>query len=50
VAVKGYGIELRQYRYPKDPGIDAVTDGNVDEAVLARHWNCRFGALLSERE
>jgi hypothetical protein len=44
MAVQGNGIKLRQHRNAIDARIDAIADGNINETVLARHWDGRFGA------
>ena len=49
VAMEGYRIELRQDRNAVDFGVDAVADGNVDQAILARDRHSRFGAHLRQR-
>ena len=50
VAVQRGGIELRQQINAAQAGVDAVGDGDVDEAVFARERHGRFGAVLGERK
>jgi hypothetical protein len=45
VPVKRGGVELREQEDPIDVGVDAVTDRDIDQTVLARERNCRFAPL-----
>jgi hypothetical protein len=47
--VKRGRIKLRQYIDPLDFRVDAVADGNVDQAILAGERNGGFGAKFSQR-
>ncbi len=48
VLVQAGGVELREDVDAVQAAIDAVGDGDVDEAVLARHRHGRLGADLGE--
>ena len=42
-------IKLSQYVYFKYAGVDAVTDGNIHQAVFSTQWNGRLGPVLGQR-
>jgi hypothetical protein len=42
MAVKRYGIELSENFNSIDARIDAVADGDINQAVLTRHGHGRF--------
>ena len=48
VLVQAGGVELREDVDAVQAAVDAVGDGDVDEAVLARHRHGRLGADLGE--
>ncbi len=50
VPVEGGGEELREEKDAPHPRVDAVGDGDVHQAVLAREGHGGLGALPSERE
>jgi hypothetical protein len=44
VAVEGLTVELRERVALVDPGIDAVADRNIDQAIIAAQRHSRLGA------
>jgi hypothetical protein len=42
VAVERRRVELREHEDPPDVCVEAFTDGDVDETVLAADWNRWF--------
>jgi hypothetical protein len=48
VAVEGGAVELRQAVDLSDVAVDAVADGDVDEAVIRAQRHCRLGTLLGK--
>ncbi len=49
MAVQTDGIELGDHVTTIQTAVDAIRQGNVDQAILARHWNRRFGTVFRER-
>jgi len=49
VPVERLGVELGQDEDPPDVRVEAVADGDVDEAVLARQRDGGLGAVLGQR-
>ncbi len=47
--VQAGGIELREHVDAVQAAVDAVGDGDVDEAILSGHGNGRFGTDLGQR-
>ena len=41
-------VELCQHIDAANAGVQAITDGNIDESVLAADRNSRFGAILGQ--
>ena len=50
VLVQRGGIELREHVDAAQPGIDAIGDRDIDEAIFARERHGRFRALLGQRK
>ena len=50
VLVQALGVELRQHENPADVGVQAVRDGDVDQAVLAGDGDGRLGPPVGEGE
>src|SRR5450756_993781 len=50
VPVQGRRIKLRQQVDPLDPGVDAVGNRYVHEAVFAGQWHGRLRSLLGQRK
>ncbi len=50
VLVQALGVVLGEHEHSPQPQVEAVRDGNVDEAVLAGDGDGRLGALLGEGE
>ena len=50
VAVERAAVELGQHEDAAELGVDAVADGDVDEAVLAAQGDRRLGAVLGQGE
>ena len=48
MAVERLAIELRERVDLADPGIDAIADRDVDQAVIAAKRNCRLGTGESQ--
>jgi hypothetical protein len=46
--VKRNRVKLRQHRDAENVGVDAVANGNIDQAVLACDRHCWFGTFGSE--
>ena len=45
---QGHGLVLREHDQVVDAGVDAVAQGEIDDAVLAGERNCRFSAFLRQ--
>ena len=50
VPMQGGGVELGEQVNAPQTGVDAVGDGDIDQAILAGQRHSRFGALLGQRE
>jgi len=50
VPVEGRRIELRQDEDPADIGVQAIADGDVDQAILPSDRNGGLRPVLSQRE
>ena len=50
VPVEGKSLVLGEDVNVSQVGVDAVGQGDVDDAVLAGKGNCRFGAVASQRK
>jgi hypothetical protein len=50
VAVEGEGLVLGEDVDAAEVGVDAVGEGDVDDAVLAAKGDGGFGAIAGERE
>jgi len=48
VAVQGGRVELGQAVHLVDVGVEAIADGNVDQAVVGTQWHGGLGALLGQ--
>jgi hypothetical protein len=44
MAVEGMGVELGQHIDPVNAGVDAVADGNIDQAIFSGDGYGWFGA------
>ena len=49
VPVEGGAVELRQHVHLVDAGVDAITDRNINQAILAGQRHSGLGAHLGER-
>ncbi len=49
MAMQGDGVVLRQQMHAEDSGIDAVADGDIDQAILARDGHGGLGTHFRER-
>ena len=50
VPVERPAVELGEQEDPAELGVEAVADGDVDQAVLARERHRGLGAVLRQRE
>ncbi len=50
VAMERAAVELRQQEDPAQTGVEAVADGDVDEAILAGQRHGGLGAIFRQRE
>ena len=50
VAVEAHGVELRKHVNALHAAVDAIGERHVDDAVLARQRDCRFGAVAGQRK
>ena len=50
VVIEGGRIELRQHENFLQSGVEAVTDGDIDQPVLSPKRYSRFRPVLRERE
>ena len=50
VPVQRPAVELGEQEDPAEVGVEAVADGDVDQAVLARERHRGLGAVLGQRE
>jgi hypothetical protein len=50
VAIERRGVELRENEDAPDVGVQAVTDRNVDQTVLAADGDGRLRAMLRQRK
>ena len=49
VAQQGITSVLNEHIDRAEAGVDEIAEGEVDDAILAAEWNCRFRAFLSQR-
>src|ERR1043166_204734 len=50
MSVQRRGIELGQKINAAQAGVDAIGNGNIDEAILSRQWRGRLGAVAGQRK
>ena len=49
VAQQGITSVLNEHIDRAKAGVDEIAESEVDDAILAAEWNCRFRAFLSQR-